>query len=435
MRSDFVNKIYRGKFARRSETVIAGVVAGLVFAGFSGGAIAADGYYAGKTVKINIGFHPGGGYDAYGRVVARTIGKYLPGNPTVLAVNFPGAGSLRLANYIYNRAPKDGLEVGIFASSAAFGPLFLVKQAKFKTEKFTWIGNIDQSIGTCTAWHTSGVKSFEDLKTREVIYGSSGPSSVASQHPRGFNALLGTKLKIIHGYPGSTGVLLAMKRGEVEGGCGFALSSLKARRYDEWKSGKLRILVQTGKKKAPELAGVPHLYDMAKDDDERKVMDLIYGLHTFGRPVAAPPGLPKKPTQLLRAAFMATMKDPQFLKEAGKLRLPINPWSGERLQKEIANFVNYPPSVIARARQAMEPGKILKVKLKELDGGTIAKVGKKRITVKDSSGKSYVFKISGRRSKVKIAGNKAKTKALKVGMICDFRYFAEKDLAPRINCK
>ncbi len=121
----------------------------------------AAGYYDGKTVKINIGFHPGGGYDAYGRVLARNIGKYLPGNPTVLAVNFPGAGSLRLANYIYNRAPKNGLEVGIFASSAAFGPLYLVKQAKFETEKFTWIGNIDQSIGTCTAWHTSGIKSFE----------------------------------------------------------------------------------------------------------------------------------------------------------------------------------------------------------------------------------------------------------------------------------
>lgn len=435
MRSDSVIKNYRRTLGRLAGNTSAALIVGLGVAGYSGAATAADGYYKGKTVKINIGFHPGGGYDAYGRVLARNISKYLPGNPTVLAVNFPGAGSLRLANYIYNRAPKDGLEVGIFASSAAFGPLYLIKQAKFKTENFTWIGNIDQSIGTCTAWHTSGIKTFEELKKREVIYGSSSPSSVASQHPRGFNALLGTKLKIIHGYPGSTGVLLAMKRGEVEGGCGFALSSLKARRYDEWKSGKLRILVQTGKKKAPELAGVPHLYDMARDDDEKKVMDLIYGLHTFGRPVAAPPGLPKKPTELLRTAFMATMKDARFLKEAGKLRLPINPWSGKRLQKEIASFVNYPPSVIARARQAMEPGKILKVKLKKLNGGTIAKVSKKRITVKDGSGKSYVFKISGRRSKVKIGGKKSKTKALKVGMNCDFRYFALKDLAPRINCK
>ena len=258
---------------------------------------------------------------------------------------------------------------------------------------------------------------------------------MGSQHPRGFNALLGTKIKIIHGYPGSTGVLLAMKRGEVEGGCGFALSALKAARRQEWKSGKLRILIQTGKNKSPELAGVPHLYDMAKDDHERMVMDLIYGLHTFGRPVAAPLGLPKKPTQLLRAAFMATMKDAQFLKQAAKLHLPINVWSGERLQKEIAAYVNYPASVIARARQAQQPGKILKVKLKKLAAGTIEKIGKKKITVKDNAGKSYVFKISGRRSKVKIAGKKSKTKALMVGMNCDFRYFAVEDLAPGIDCK
>lgn len=409
---------------------------GLVLAGAGQPALGAgDGYYKGKTVKINIGFHPGGGYDAYGRLLKRHIGKFLPGNPTVLAVNFPGAGSLRLANYIYNRAPKNGLEVGIFASSAAFGPLYLVKQAKFETDKFTWIGNIDQSIGTCTAWHTSGIKSFEDLKKSEVIYGSSSPTSVASQHPRGFNALLGTKIKIIHGYPGSTGVLLAMKRGEVQGGCGFALSSLKARRRQEWKSGDLRILIQTGKKKAPELAGVPHLYDMARDDHERQVMDLIYGLHTFGRTVAAPPGLPREPTELLRTAFMATMKDAKFLKQAARLHLPINPWDGARLQKEIANFVNYPASVIAAARQAMRPGKILKVKLKKLDGGTISKLSKKKLTAKDGAGKSYVFKISGRRSRVKIGGKKAKTKALKVGMVCDFRYFAVKDLAKNINCK
>jgi len=398
--------------------------------------LAAEGnFYEGKTFKVNIGFPPGGGYDTYGRLVARHIGKYLPGNPNVLAVNYPGAGSLRLANYIYNVAPKDGLEVGIFASSSAFAPLFGVKQAKFKTENFTWIGNIDESIGTCTAWHTSGVNSFEDLKKGEVIFGSSGPTSVNSQHPRGFNYLLGTRIKIIHGYPGSTSVLLAMKRGEVQGGCGFALSSLKAARRQEWKSGKLRILVQTGKVKAPELAGVPHLYDMAKNDEEKQVMDLIYGLHMFGRPVAAPPGLPKAQTAMLRTAFMATMKDPAFLKEADRLHLPIKPWEGERLQKEITAWVNYPASVVHRARQAMEPGKIIKVKLKRLAGGVISKKGKRKITVTDNGGKAYEFKISSRRSKVKIAGKKAKTSALKVGMNCDFRYFGVGDLARDITCK
>ncbi len=399
-------------------------------------ALAADAVnFKDETFKVMVGFPPGGGYDTYARVLARHIGKHLPGNPNAITVNFPGAGSMRLANYIYNKAAKDGLEVGIFASSAAFAPLFLIKQAKFKTDKFTWIGNLDQSVGTCTAWHTSGIKTFEDLKKGEVIFGADSPTAVNSQHPRGFNALLGTKIKIIHGYPGSTGILLAMKRGEVQGGCGFALSALKTARYQEWKSGDLKILIQTGREKHPDLAGVPHLYDMAKDDQERQVMDLIYGLHTFGRPVAAPPGLSKEVTSVLRTAFMDTLKDPGFVKDAARLRLLINPWDGERLQKEIAAFVNYPPSVIARAQQAMQPGKILKVKLKELAGGKISKLTKKNITVTDASGKSYVFKISGRRTKVDIAGKKAKTSALKVGMVCDYKYFAVKDLAPNIACK
>lgn len=423
------------RIASAIRPVAAMIAGGLILTGASAPGFAAEAeMYKGKTFKVMVGFHPGGGYDTYARLVARHINKYLPGNPTVVTVNYPGAGSLRLANYIYNRAPKNGMEVGMFASSSAFGPLLGVKQAKFKTEGFTWIGNIDESIGTCTAWHTSGVKSFQDLLDREVIYGSSGPTSVASEHPRGFNALLGGKIKIIHGYAGSTGVLLAMKRGEVQGGCGFALSSLKARRRDEWKSGKLRILVQTGKVKAPELAGVPHLYDMAKDEEEKQVMDLIYGRHIFGRPVAAPPGLPRKETTILRTAFMATMKDPDFLREAGRLHLPIKPWTGERLQKEIAAWVNYPASVVHRARQAMQPGKIIKVKLKKLDG-VIAKIGKRKITVKDGAGKNYVFKVSGRRSKVKIAGKKSKSKALKAGMSCDFRYFAVGDLASKITCK
>lgn len=414
---------------------IAAILAGGLIAAAMPSMAGAEVSFKGQTFKVNVGFHPGGGYDAYARMLARHIGKYLPGNPTVLTVNFPGAGSLRLANYIYNRAPKTGLEVGIFASSSAFAPLFLVKQAKFETDKFTWVGNIDQSIGTCTAWHTSGVKSFEDLKQREVIFGATGPTSVNSQHPLAFNALVGTKIKIINGYPGSTGVLLAMKRGEIHGGCGFALSSLMARRRQEWQSGKLRILIQTGKNKAPDLAGVPHLYDMAKNEEERQVMDLIYGLHTFGRAVAAPPGLSKEVTGVLRTAFMSSMKDPDLMREAKKQHLPIRAWDGERLQKEIAKFVNYPQSVVVRARQALKPGKIIKVKLKELAGGTISKVTKKRITVSDASGKSYVFKISGRRTKVKIAGKKAKTKALKVGMVCDYKYFAVKDLAPNIACK
>ncbi len=390
-------------------------------------------FYKGKRVTIFVGNHPGGGYDAYTRLLGRNMGRHIPGKPSMVVKNMPGAAGIRLANHTYNVAPKDGSVMAVFASSSAFAPLFGVKKAKFKIEKFTWIGNIDQTTGTCTAWHTSGFKTFDDLLARPVIFGATGPSGVNSEHPRGFNALLGAQIKVIHGYPGSTGVLLAMKRGEVQGGCGFALSSLKARRRQEWKSGKLVILVQTGFKKNPELKGVPHLYDYVKTDEDRKVLDLIYGRHILGRPIAAPPNIPADRTTALRAAFMATMTDPEFVKGAKRQHLPIQPWDGKQVHKIINQFLNYPPSVIAKARQAMAIGKVVKVKLKKVMA-KVTKVSKKKVSVVDKGGKTYTFKLSGRRTKITVGGNKAKRKALKVGMTCDFRYYANKDLTKKITC-
>jgi tripartite-type tricarboxylate transporter receptor subunit TctC len=418
------------------------VVSGLTAAALIGAVTLASGanaqaaadFYKGKRVSIYVGNHPGGGYDAYTRLLGRNIGRHIPGKPGTVVRNMPGAAGIRLANYLYNSAKKDGTEIGVFASSSAFAPLFGVKKAKFKIEKFTWIGNIDQTTGTCTAWHTSGFKTFDDLLKRPAIFGATGPTGVNSEHPRGFNALIGASVKVIHGYPGSTGVLLAMKRGEVQGGCGFALSSLKARRRREWKSGKLVILVQTGFKKHPELAGIPHIYDYVKTDEDKKVLDLIYGRHILGRPLAAPPKIPADRTKALRAAFMATMKDPEFLKGAKTQHLPVQPWDGEQVHKIINQFLNYPPAVVKKARAAMEIGKVVKVKLKRLTA-TITKVSKKKIKVKDSAGKSYTFKVSGRRSKISIGGKKAKKKALTVGMNCSFRHFGDGDIAKSIKCK
>jgi tripartite-type tricarboxylate transporter receptor subunit TctC len=395
-------------------TAAALIGAGALASGANAQAAAAD-FYKGKRVSIYVGNHPGGGYDAYTRLLARNIGRYIPGKPGTVVRNMPGAAGIRLANYLYNSAKKDGTEIGVFASSSAFAPLFGVKKAKFKIEKFTWIGNIDQTTGTCTAWHTSGFKTFDDLLKKPIIYGATGPTGVNSEHPRGFNALLGARIKVIHGYPGSTGVLLAMKRGEVQGGCGFALSSLKARRRREWKSGKLVVLVQTGIKKHPELAGVPHLYDYVKSDEDKKVLDLIYGRHILGRPLAAPPKIPADRTKALRAAFMATMKDPEFLKGAKTQHLPVQPWDGKQVHKIINQFLNYPPAVVKKARTAMAVGKVVKVKLKRLKG--------------------TITKVSGRRSKISIGGKKAKKKALKAGMNCSFRHYGNGDIAKKITCK
>jgi len=311
-------------------------------------------FYQGKTISAIIGHPPGGGYDVYMRVLARHIGRYIPGNPAVVIRSMPGAGSLIAANHIFNQAARDGTVIGLFASSSLFSVKFGTPQARFEIEKFTWIGNMDQTIGTCTVWHTSGVNSIDDLRAKEVPFGASGPTSVNSVHARGLNALLGTRIKVIHGYPGSNNVLLAMERNEVAGGCGFALSSLKATHSQEWQSGQLKVFLQTGLNKSPELPNVPHLYDYAKTDDDRKVMDLIYGTHVIGRPISAPPQVPADRVRALRDAFSATMKDSQFLEDAAKQNVPIDPWTGDDTEKIIAKFAAYPDAIYARANKLME---------------------------------------------------------------------------------
>ena len=402
-------------------------------AGPAGAAGVAD-FYKGKNVSVYIGFPPGGGYDAYARAVAQFLGNHIPGKPRVIARNMPGASGLRVANYIYNSAPKDGTAIGVFTSGALFSPMFGNKKAKFEPGKFSWIGNVDQSQGACAVWHESGLKTFDDILKQPVIFGAGGATGVQSEFPRGFNALLGSRIQVIHGYAGGTGVLLALKRGEVQGGCAYQLSTLKSVRRDDWKSGRLIVVVQVGLKKAPELKGVPHIYDYAKSPEDKKVMELIYSRVKLGRPFAAPPAQPKARTEALRTAFMATMTDPAFVKSTKRRRLNLDPMSGAEVDKMIARFLSYPKDVVARAGAALKVGKIKKVKLKKL-AGTIAKLTKKRIQVKGADGKMHTFKLHKRRSKVKIGGKKAKTKALKVGMNCDFRYFAVKDLAPRITCK
>jgi tripartite-type tricarboxylate transporter receptor subunit TctC len=409
-------------------------LAALLMGPIAGTAVAADGYFSNKTVTFYVGNPPGGGYDAYTRTLARYLPKYLPGEPTVVVKNVPGAAGLVLANQIYNTAPKDGTAFGMFASSVAFAGKFNTKGVKFDITKFTWIGNVDQTTGTCAVWNTSGIKSFEDLYTRETLFGASGANSVNSEHARGFNALLGTRIKVIHGYAGSTGVLYAVKRGELQGACGFALSSLKSVRRDDWKSGRLKVIIQLGYKKNPELAGIPHIYDMVRSDEEKKVLDLIYGRHVLGRPVAAPPGLSKDVTAMLRTAFNRTVVDKEFLALAARLHLPVDPWDGAEVEKIVAQFVGYPPSVYQRAIKAMAKGKIVKVALKQLSG-TISKITKKGVQVTDGAGKVHNVRISGRRSKVTIAGAEAKSKALKVGMACSMDYFGDDDLAPKVACK
>ena len=311
-------------------------------------------FYKGKTISAAIGYPPGGGYDIYMRALARHISRHIPGNPAVVTRNMPGAGSLVAANYLYNNAAKDGTVIGIFASSTLFSVKLGETNGKFEIDKFTWIGNMDQTIGTCVVHRRANVASFQDLFARNVIFGASGPTAVNNTHARGFNALLGTRIQVVNGYPSSTDVLLAMSRGEADGGCGFALSSLKSTRRQDWDSGEIKAIIQTGFETSDELKGIPHVYDYAKTEDDKKVMHLIYGTHALGRPVSAPPGVPIDRIKALRDAFNTTMKDPMFLAEAAKLDLPIDPWTGDQTEKVIAQFTSYPLAIYNRARSVLE---------------------------------------------------------------------------------
>ncbi|MDP2358253.1 MAG: tripartite tricarboxylate transporter substrate-binding protein, partial [Beijerinckiaceae bacterium] len=350
-------------------------------------------FFTGKTLSLLVGVPPGGGYDAYTRLLARHMGRHVPGSPQVVVRNMPGAGGLVAANHLYNLATKDGTTLGLFASSVLFSPKLGEKRAQFDTGKFTWIGNIDQTIGTCVVSSTSSIQSFDELLSKSAIFGAESPSAVNSIHPRGFNALFGARIQIINGYPGSTQVLLAMSRGEVQGGCGFALSSLKsARRYD-WEQGNIKAIIQTGFEKSEELKGVPHIYDYAKTEEDKKVMHVIYGTHALGRPLVAPPDLPSERVKSLRDAFNGTMKDPAFLAESDKSQMPIDPSTGEEVEKIVEMFSSYPSDIYDRAKKILEAGEVVNVQLKEMHG-TIQSIARNSLSVSDSSGKVIKLTVS-----------------------------------------
>ncbi len=315
---------------------------------------AAQQFYEGRTINLLIGYGPGAGYDAYGRLVARHMGRHIAGAPTIIPQNMPGAGSMKAAGYIYSVAPKDGTAFGIIATAAALEPLYSGNKTLFDPAKFTWIGNLDETIGTCAVWHTAGVTTLEDMKTKEVVFGGSGPAAINSQHAAALKNLLGLKIKLIQGYNGALATRLVMPRGELQGGCGFALSSLQAQHTADYQAKRLVPIVQLAIEKHPDLEGVTHVYDYAKTDDMRQVFDLVFGSHVLGRPFAAPPGLPAERTKILRDAFMATANDQQFLAEAKKARLPIKASDGETVQKLFHRFLSSPPDVVARASKAIK---------------------------------------------------------------------------------
>ena len=300
--------------------------------GFHESVAAQDSFYAGKTLKVIVGFPPGGGYDIYARTFARFLPRHIPDEPAVIAVNMPGAGSLTLANYIYNVAPKDGTEIGSVETFIPFEAFFKGAGVRFDPLKFSWIGSLNSEMSTCVIWHASKIKSFEDLLTTEASFGATGSGAPPVMEPKVMNAVMGTKMKVITGYPGTADIFIAMERGEVEGACGVGWTTLLSTRGAWLAQGTLRILAQNAVKRHPNLPQTPLLLDFAKTKAQKDLLTLLAAPHRAGRPYLAPPGLPAERLQILRQAFEATTKDSAFLTEAEKLKLAINPVTGKEME-------------------------------------------------------------------------------------------------------
>jgi tripartite-type tricarboxylate transporter receptor subunit TctC len=311
-------------------------------------------FYKGKNVELYVGYSAGGGYDVYARMVARYMGKHIPGSPTVVVKNMDGAGSLRLANALYNSLPKDGTVFGTVARGAAFDPLLGNKAAQFDASKFSWIGSANDEVSVCVAWHTSGITKIEDTFNKELIVGGTGPSADTDQFPRIANGVLGTKMKIVTGYPGGNDVSLAMERGEVQGRCGWSWSSVIATRKDWYDSKKINVLVQLSLAKHPDLPNVPLILDLAKTPEQKQILTLVFARQALGRPFLAPPGIPQDRVDALRKAFMDTMKDPEFLAEAEKAKLEITPIDGAKVQQIVAEAYKVDPAIAKKTEELLK---------------------------------------------------------------------------------
>ena len=314
---------------------------------------AVEAFYRGRKIDMVIGYSPGGTYDLYARLVARHLGHYLPGNPLIVPRNMPGAGSRTAATYVASIAPRDGTVLATADQSLPLQQAVGDKRISFNVNNFLYIGNPNAENNTTAAWHTSGIKTIDDAKRREVTVGATG-GSTSSQYPKAMNALLGTRFKIILGYPGGNDVNLALERGEVEVRGSNSWASWKATRPQWLAEKKVNILVQIGLAKAPDLPDVPLLMDLATNDADRRLLRLLSASTYVGRPIFTTPSVPPERVRALRTAFDAMMRDPAFLEQAKRENFDIEPVSGEVLQKIVAETVTIPNEQAERLRQIME---------------------------------------------------------------------------------
>jgi tripartite-type tricarboxylate transporter receptor subunit TctC len=314
-------------------------------------------FYRGKQVSLVIGYPPGSGYDIYARLLAAHLGRHIPGEPNIISQNMPGAGSLAATNYLFTRAPHDGTVMGAINRSVPLAPLLQSvppASINFDPLKFTWLGSMSKEFTIGFVSTKSGVTGLDDLHKREITTGTAAVTADGFIFPNMMNRMLGTKLKIILGYPGTQEVFLAIERGELDGYFGGTLSSLLTTVPDWLTSGKIKVLIQIALEKSPQLPNVPLITDIVTNDDQREALKLVLAPQTMGRPYLAPPEVPLDRAAALRAAFDETMTDPAFLAEAHKLGIEISPLTGGAILDLLKNLYVTSPPVVAMARDSLK---------------------------------------------------------------------------------
>jgi tripartite-type tricarboxylate transporter receptor subunit TctC len=309
-------------------------------------------FYKGKNVSIVVGHQVGTGFDIYARVLAPHLGRHIPGQPNIIVQNMVGASGITAANWLNNIAPKDGTVIATFVHTVPFEPLFGNDKAQYDPAKLSWIGNMEESVGMCGVSKASGITKFDELLTKETVFGATGATGPLGQFAQAVKNLLGAKLKVVYGYKGSADVKLAMNRGEVQGICGLPLSTVKSFWGDEYRSGEFKPVIQLSGKPHPELKGLPNVNDYAKNDEDRSVFGLIFGAQALGRVYVSPSGQPAARTTVLRQALASTMKDQKFLADAEKAKIDIEPMTGEEVEQVIARLSSVSPTVVERTKKA-----------------------------------------------------------------------------------
>jgi tripartite-type tricarboxylate transporter receptor subunit TctC len=327
---------------------------GLALAAWPAAAQSVADFYRGKTITMAVGTSPGGDYDLRMRMVGRFIGRHIPGNPTVIATNMPGAGQMLVANWLANVAPKDGTVLAAISQNLAVHQATDASGVKYDVRTFNWLGNTTDTPNVINSWYTTGIRTIQDVFQRELVLGATGIASGSYLYPYALNALVGTKFKIVTGYPGGNDINLAMERGEVGGRGSNSWASWKSTRPQWLADKKVIILVQVGVRRNAELPDVPTLQDLAKSDIDRQVLTFISADTAISRPLVTNAGVPRERVEALRKAFDETMKDKDFLAEAEKSKTDISPMTGEEAQRIAAATIDAPAEVRARASALME---------------------------------------------------------------------------------